>query len=353
MLLGMPANRYCLKSDCKSRQCFSAAVGVVVVVLLIAAFVVEQSNAFAAGPRKEAPATCSRYSLPKSVVETSYQFAGENVPIQRPDVRSRILFQVNFLLMDARSVLTDWLSEKTRYVWLLEELIAKEGVPKDFVWLAPILAGTNLKSQGRQAGAGWWALENNCDSTDGMEMADDSWHDDRLDLELATRCFATRIKQIRKNLGDVNWLMAASAYISGESTVQDSMKRWNSKAFWDIPLPETTEELVVRWIALKIISGHREHFGLKFKESAPLAFDQVSGITLSKDLQVADVGHMVGIASRQVLELNPKIKTTSGVFPSQFKGKTLIHSIAVPKGKGSILLEKLKSGGYVSEQPKS
>jgi hypothetical protein len=118
-------------------------------------------------------------------------------------------------------------------------------------------------------------------------------------------------------------------------------------------MPEMAEELVVRWIALKIIYSDREHFGLKFKEPAPWVFDQVSGIALSKDLLVADIARMVGIPSREVLELNPKIKPSAGVLPAQVKGKTLFHSIAVPKGKGSVLLEKLKANGYLLERPKS
>ncbi len=75
-------------------------------------------------------------------------------------------------------------------------------------------------------------------------------------------------------------------------------------------------------------------------------FDQVTGISLTKDLPVAEISRMVEIPSREILELNPKLKPSSGVFPAQVKGKTQIHSISVPKGKGSILLEKLKADGY-------
>lgn len=324
------------------------ALAVVLVVFLTTGVVAD-----AAGPQKEPSVRCSRYSLPQAVTANPFHFADELVPIQRPDVRSRILFQTNFLLLDARSVLTDWLSEKSKYAWLFEELLAKEGIPKDFVWLAPIMAGASLKSQTRQTGLGWWSLEKTCASSDGVEMSEDSWHDDRLDLELATRCFASRMKQIRHDLGDAGWLMTAAAYISGQSTVQDLMRRWNTKEFWDLPLPDPAEELVVRWIALRIIAANRGHFGLNFRDSPPLVFDQVTGLVFNKDLPVAEVARMVGLPSREILELNPKVKPSSGVFPAQIKGKTLIHSIAVPKGKGAILLEKLKAGGYVSGAPKS
>lgn len=330
-----------------NRIAVSIALAIVFLVFLTASLAVD-----AAGPQKESPAKCSRYSLPQAVAGNPFYFADELVPVQRPDVYSRILFQTNFLLLDARSVLTDWLSEKSKYAWLFEELLAKEGIPKDFVWLAPIMAGASLKSQTRQTGLGWWSLEKTCNSTDGVEMSEDTWHDDRLDLELATRCFAAKIKQIRHDLGDAGWLMTAAAYMSGQSTVQDLMRRWNTREFWDLPLPDPAEELVVRWIALKIIAANRGYFGLNFRDASPLVFDQVTGLAFNKDLPVAEVARMVGLPSREILELNPKVKPSSGVFPAQIKGKAQIHSIAVPKGKGAILLEKLKAGGYVSEAPK-
>ncbi|MBI5251919.1 MAG: hypothetical protein HY912_20700 [Desulfomonile tiedjei] len=326
------------------------AFGLILLSMVLAA---PSPIAIAAGPIKESPATCSRFPLPEAVSEKPFYFCGELVPIRRNDVHSRILYQTNFLLLDARSVLTDWISDKSKHVWLLEELLVKEGIPKDFVWLAPILSGANLKSQSRQAGVGWWSLEKSCDPADGMDMSDDTWHDDRLDLDLATRCFSAKIKRIRKELGDASWLMTAAAYMSGQNTVQDLMRRWNTGDFWDLPLPDVAEDLTVRCIALKIIYSNRDYFGLKFKSAPPFTCDLVADVALTKDLPVAEVARMVGIPSRVVLELNPKLKPSSGLFPAQVKGKAHVHSIAVPKGKGSVLLEKLKMDGYVMQSPKS
>ncbi len=73
-------------------------------------------------------------------------------------------------------------------------------------------------------------------------MGEDSWHDDRLDPELATKCFAARMKEIRKQLGSEGWLMPVAAYLTSTKTIQELQQRWDTKLFWDLPLPEFAEE---------------------------------------------------------------------------------------------------------------
>jgi hypothetical protein len=306
----------------------------------------------AAGPTKQSRPNCTRYALPPSLLAKPFYFAGELVPIQRADVQSRVLHQINFLLFDARSVLTDWLSEKSRYAWIFDEGLRKEGVPDEFVLFAPVLSALTLKASSRSPVAGWWALEKPCATSDGVELTEDSWHDDRLDLELSTRCFAARLKDARKELGGAGWLMTAAAYVTSTKTIQDFRKRWNTDHYWDLPLPENAEDLVVRWIALWIINSHRDVYGLKFKDSAPFTFDQVTGLVLSKDLSVAEIAHITGVPPREILELNPRIKAATPVLPAKAKGKNLSHTIAAPKGKGWVLVDKLKKEGYVAESPK-
>ncbi|HMK35394.1 MAG TPA: hypothetical protein VK463_10030 [Desulfomonilaceae bacterium] len=322
------------------------------VVAVVILMLVIESISSATGPVKEAPENCPRFSLPQLLVKAPFNFAGESVPIQRPDVRARILTQVNFLLLDARSVLTEWLIEKGRYSWLFTDLLEKEGIPPDFALLAPILSGSSLKSSSRSGGTGWWALDKPCSSTEGVDMSDDSWHDDRFDLELSTRCFASKLKKIRSEMGNSSWLMTAAAYVTSVKVIRDSCQRWNTDYYWDMPLPEAAEDLIVRWIALGIISGHREAFGLRFKDAVPFIFDQVNGLVLAKDLSVPDIARLASVSAREVMELNPKVKPSLPVFPATVNGRNVTHSIAAPKGKGEQLLKGLKKEGFVSDVQK-
>lgn len=302
--------------------------------------------------REPAPSQC-RYSLPDGFLDKPFRCAGEVIPVRRRDVRYRLICQLNFLLLDARSVLTEWLSEKSRHSWLFDEVFAKEGVPKDFTLLGPILSALNSKPLSRAPGYGWWYLSRSCTSGEGgPEMAEDSWHDDRLDLELSTRCFATRIKEIRKEIGDKGWLMSVMAYLTSVKTVQELREKWNTGVFWDLPLPEAAEEIVLRWIALSIIDSNRGAYDLQFKDAPPLVFDQIGGLALVKDLSVAEIARITRVPPREILKLNPKIKPSAAAFPAKSGGKTQTHSVAAPRGTGNALLETLKKEGYLASPAK-
>jgi len=289
--------------------------------------------------------TACRYSLPPTLLRQPFRFAGEVIPLQRADVKARIISQVNFLLLDARSVLSNWLTERSRYSWIFRESFAKGGVPEEFASFAPVLSGLSRPGV-RSSAAGVWYLEKPCGPDEGVEMSEDAWHDDRLDFELATRCFASRIKAIHKEVGS-GWLMAAAAYVTSAKTIQELQQKWETRSYWDLPLPDPAEDLVVRWMAFSIISAHPETYGLRMKPVRPLTFDHVSGLVLAKDLHVADLARIVGVSPRELLDLNPQIKASSGVLPALVGGKPYSHSIAAPKVKGWVVVDVLKKEGYI------
>jgi membrane-bound lytic murein transglycosylase D len=323
---------------------------VVMVALILTCGGIWGPAAEAEGQRPEDGKECVRHSLPDYLFSRPWTFAGEVIPLQRPDVKARIRFQVNFLLFDARSVLTEWLSERGRYSWIFEEIFAKEGIPAEFVLFSPVLSGLP-KNGARAPGIGPWMLDKPCTTADGLTMSDDTWHDDRLDFDLSTRCFVARLKASRKDVGG-SWLMAAAAYITTPKIIQELKERWNARSFWDLPPVDPAEDLIVRWIALGIISAHRDQYGLAFKARPPVAFDQVTDLILAKDLSVAEIARITEITSRGVLELNPKIRSSAAALPANVNGKPYAHSIAAPKGKGWVLVEKLKTGGYLAEPGK-
>ena len=137
---------------------------------------------------KAASQPCVRYALPPTVLEKPFYFAGELIPLDRPDVRLRITDQLNFLLLDARGALTDWLSEKTRHAWIFDEILEKEGVPREFASFSPVLSGLT-RNASRSSPAGWWALDKPCDRSEGVEMSEDSWRDDRYEFRTCHALF--------------------------------------------------------------------------------------------------------------------------------------------------------------------
>ncbi len=315
-------------------------------------FVILTATASAAdSPQVSETATSVRYSLPEDVLRRPFSFAGEIVPFQRSDVRYRVGSEINFLLLDARSVLIEWLIRRDVPVQLIQQILEKEGVPPEFVFFYPVLAGLTRNDQ-KVSGAGIWHISKPCDKADGLEMQEDSWHDDRMDIELATHCFASRIKSLRSQIRGGSWIMAAAAYVTSPNTVSDAQGNWDATSFWDVPLPPNIEQLICRWIAFTIIHGHERFYHINIPRQTPLVLDKVTGLELSRDVSVAELAVMLGIPSREVLKLNPKLKSSVGTFPSLSGTMRLAHNINVPKGKGALLVEKLKASGHLTAQSK-
>lgn len=300
------------------------------------------------GPAPQAPTTAGLFGLPPDIGK-EYRFLGQEFPIQRHDIKSRIIWQINFLLYDARSVMTEWVLEKSRFNWIYRETFSKAGVPEDFIWLAPVLGGATKGSRPQSVGV--WMLDKPCSRAEGVEMNEDSFMDERLDVQLSTKCFAQRLAAIHKDYG-MDWLMTAVAYLITPKNAKEIVEKYGTSNPWDIPLPDNIEDLLDRWIALKIIYTHRLFYGLNFKDPAPVIFDQLSDVKLSRDLPVAEIARIIGVSPRLILELNPKIKTNPGVFPAKADGRQLNHTIAAPSGTGAQLLKKLQESGYIEDARK-
>lgn len=300
------------------------------------------------GPRAQPAPVPPRFGLPPDIAQ-DYIFAGQKFPISRSDIKPRIISQINFLLYDARSVMTEWVLEKSRLNWIYREAFAKAGIPEDFVWLAPVMAGATKAA--RPQGVGAWMLDKPCSSAEGLAMRDDTFMDERLDVQAAARCFALRLSAIRKEYR-LDWFMSLVAYLMGPKQAAEIVEKYGTSNPWDIPLPDYIEDLLDRWIALKIIYTHRQYYGLTFSDPAPFIFDQLSDVRLTKDLHVAEIARILGVSPRLILEINPKIRITPGIFPAKADGIQLLHSIAAPSGKGVQLLKKLQELGYIDDARK-
>ncbi|MFH0822461.1 MAG: hypothetical protein V2B18_06895 [Pseudomonadota bacterium] len=298
--------------------------------------------------KREDAGTSARYSFTMAIPGKAFRFADEDIPLKRPDVAARVDAQINFLLMDARSVLTLWLQDLNRYKWLFRDVLVKEGLPKDFVLLAAVISGLTPKVGSKSAGVGWWAIDKPCTEADGVPMTTNAWIDDRLDFELSTACFAKRLKKTRDDLKTKSNLMAAAAYIASRKDLVELQEKWKTKVFWDLPLPDDAEVLVTRWVALGIIYKYPKSFDLNFKESQPVSFDQVSNLKLAKDLPVAEIARITKTPPILILEMNPKIKPNEGKLPAMVGGKPVEHSLAAPKGTGKSLVEHLKKEGFLA-----
>lgn len=307
-----------------------------------------------------------RYGFPPDIQQKGLFFARTKVPIQRKDVRDRILKEINYLLLDRRSKVVSWLSRADTLSPVIAPILKQYQLPPEFIYLAAIESSYNSRALSSAGAHGYWQFIKataskgpaGCDMYDWkMEM--NKWKDERADLVLSTHCAArylawmNRVKTVRldgqEREGFKNWLLTAAAYNAGPARVTERLGSFGASSYWDVPLPVETERYVPRWIALGIISQHRAFYGMELPKRDRMEFDTVKDVQLHKDLTFAAMAKLLEATPRDVWSLNTQIPPEQSVFPAKSRGKAINHTINVPKGAANKFMAQLKAHGYVKK----
>ena len=197
------------------------------------------------------------YAIP---LPESIDFAGENVPLEIPDVKERLdrellvntYWQSNGLLLIKRA---------HKYFPIIEPILEEYGVPEDLKYVAVIESAlTNAVSP---AGArGFWQIMQATGKEDGLEI--NSNVDERYNVEKATRVAARYFLKSYERFG--SWTLAAAAYNAGNYGVHRQLERQEVDDYYDLLLGEETGRYVFRILALKEIMSDPKKFGFNFEE---------------------------------------------------------------------------------------
>ncbi len=188
------------------------------------------------------------------------EFAGEKMPLKNPDILERMdrellvntYWQSNGLLMFKRS---------QKYFPIIEPILAKNGIPDDFKYLAVIESGlTNASSP---AGAkGVWQILKGTGREYGLEVNDNV--DERYHIEKATEAACNYLKESKDRLG--SWTLAAAAYNAGNLGISRRLDDQKVSSYYDLLLGEETGRYVFRIVALKEILNNPQKYGFNFRE---------------------------------------------------------------------------------------
>lgn len=217
------------------------------------------------------------YALP---LPDHLSFAEENVPLNDVDVRERLdremlvntYWQSNGLLLIKRA---------HKYFPIIEPILAAEGIPDDFKYLAVIESG--LQPVVSPAGAsGFWQILGSTGRELGLEVNDNV--DERYNIELATKAACKYLKQSKETFG--SWTLAAAAYNAGNGGISNELKRQNVKDYYSLLLGQETGRYVFRILALKQILEQPEKFGFNYRNQD--LYKKVPTYEVKVDTPVAD-----------------------------------------------------------------
>ncbi len=220
------------------------------------------------------------YRITAIDIPEDLNFAGESVPQKDPEILERIdrEFLVN-TYWQSNAVLL--IKRANKYFPVIEPILAKNGVPDDFKYLA--VAESGLQNVVSPAGAsGFWQIMKETGKEYGLEV--NSNVDERYHLAMATQVACDYLKKNKERYG--NWTLAAASYNAGAGAINKYMGIQQASDYYDLLLGDETGRYVFRIMAIKEILSNPEKYGFELGQKD--LYETVPTFTVSIDAPVED-----------------------------------------------------------------
>jgi hypothetical protein len=202
--------------------------------------------------------TSELYEIKALKIPSNLNFAGERVPTEKNDIRERMdrellvntYWQSNGLLMFKRA---------NKYFPIIEPILAANGIPDDFKYLAVIESGLqNVTSPANAKGI--WQIMKATGKENGLEINTNV--DERYHIEKSTQVACDYLNESKKRLG--TWTLAAAAYNGGNYGVSKRLETQKVDNYYDLLLGQETSRYVFRIVAVKEIMSNSEKYGFVY-----------------------------------------------------------------------------------------
>ena len=243
------------------------------------------------------------YSISAITIPEDLNFAGEIVPQKDPEIMERVdreflvntYWQSNALLLMKRA---------HKYFPIIEPILAKNGIPDDFKYLAVAESGLdNVKSH---AGAtGFWQIMKATGKQYGLEI--NSNVDERYHIEKATEVACRYLNNYKKKYG--NWTLTAASYNAGTGAIDRYLKTQKVNDYYDLLLGQETGRYVFRIMAIKEILSHPEKYGFDVEKKDFYSAVPTFQVEINKSvLNFADFAKKYGINYKILKRHNPWLR---------------------------------------------
>jgi hypothetical protein len=194
-----------------------------------------------------------------------------------------------------------------RWFPVIEPILAKNGIPDDFKYLA--VAESNLINVVSPAKAeGYWQFLETTGKQYGLEINDHV--DERYHMEKATEAACAYFRAAYAKFG--SWSLVAAAYNRGSEGLERAIQNQQVRNYFDLYLNDETARYVYRIVALKEIHAHPVRYGFYLRKQD--LYPPFNTTELTVDSSVNNLPSFAKSYStnyRILRELNPWIRNYS------------------------------------------
>lgn len=220
---------------------------------------------------------------------------------------SKVEYFISYFQGPGRSAFTRWLSRSERYIPMMKEVLKKNGLPEDLVYLAMIESGFSPHAYSVAAAVGPWQFMSATGKRYSLRI--NPWIDERRDPLKSSVAAALYLKELY-DLFNKDWYLAAAGYNAGENKILRAIDRYNSRDFWQLSrgsyLKRETKEYVPKLLAAAIIAKDPARYG--FADIAYLPAIEVDTVVIPSRTDLEVVSRLIDVPYQALKELNPELR---------------------------------------------
>ncbi len=222
------------------------------------------------------------------------------------ELRDPVLSFIHYFSTDrGHKILEAGLRRAGRYRGMIEQTLAREGIPKELIYLAQDESGFLPRARSYKSCVGLWQFAQFRGRQYGLNQT--PYYDERMDPVKATQAAARHLHDLYKHFGD--WYLAMAAYNCGPGCVDHAVERTGYADFWELQrlnaLPKETSNYVPLILALTIMSKNAKDYGLDgVIPDPPETFDTVP---LEGATSLPLVADALGVTVAELQDLNPAL----------------------------------------------
>ncbi len=228
-------------------------------------------------------------------------------------LNSRVRSTITWFLQNRRSNLERWMTRADTYFPMMSKIFAEEGLPDELKYLSAVESALQPAVVSSAKAVGLWQFMSATGKAYDLKI--DSWVDERMDPEKATRAAAKHLKDLYRMYGN-DWHVAMAGYNCSPRCIQRAIRRAggsmkNIPSYWDFLryLPRETQGYLPQYIAVAHIMSNPEQYGLANAPiGQPLAFEMV---TIRGGMDLAELARLAGTDEETLQALNSELKRGS------------------------------------------
>jgi membrane-bound lytic murein transglycosylase D len=219
---------------------------------------------------------------------------------------AKVRYFVEYFTTRARDGFHRWLERSTRFLPMMREVFAEQGLPCDLAYLAMIESGFNTRAVSHARAVGPWQFMEGTGRMYGLQ--NDWWRDERRDPFKSTRAAARHLADLYQRYND--WYLAIAAYNAGAGKVDRAIKKTGSHDFWEIShtryLAKETKHYLPKLLAAMLIAKEPEKYGFTDIDYLPALESDLVEIPSSTDLNI--IARLTDVSEEEIRDLNPELK---------------------------------------------